>query len=101
MGVRELDSIYTTRLKNHPEGHALYRNYSAKQLKPGSCGYFDIDGEWKGIIQLTDAEALASKGYTPLDEVFVEFEPGYTSWGPKKSELVKGYRLEGTVAANV
>jgi hypothetical protein len=97
----ELDRIYTERLAGQPEGHALYRNYSATVLKPGACGYFDVDGDWKGIIQLTDSGALEKAGYKLLEEIMIEVEPGYTKWKPKTSDLVKGYRVDATATANV
>lgn len=36
-----LDKIFTDCFKHHPEGHAIYKNISASDLKPGACGYID------------------------------------------------------------
>ena len=96
-----LDIVYSKLLLNHPEGWALYKKTSAAEIKPGSCGYFDDDGDWQGIVQLTDKAALSSSGWNLLEQdVQVSIDTGTVRWGPKHSELVSGYDVGGTVGAS-
>ncbi|KAG0645025.1 hypothetical protein D0Z07_9198 [Hyphodiscus hymeniophilus] len=58
----DLHKQYAKCMKKRSEGHAMYRNVSAATLKPGTCGYFDNDGDWQVIIQTTDAAELHKQG---------------------------------------
>ena len=64
----------------------MYQATSPDLLRPGSCGFFDDDGFWSDIIDMTDAvsdpEFKAAEGYGTL-------ETGPTTRsGPKFSESV-------------
>src|SRR5204862_760323 len=88
---KRLDVLYSEQLQNHPEGHALYKKFSAAKIRPGICGYFDSDGDWKQILDMTNRWILADDGWTELEEeVAVEVDSGWVEWGPKHSEHVKG-----------
>lgn len=62
----DLHKVYTEQLKHHSEGHALYLKHSTKEIKPGMCGFFDYDGRWNAIVQLTNMKTLETGGWTPL-----------------------------------
>ena len=45
------DKIYAQCFSQKPHGHAVYRDESPRDLRPGACGYFDYDGKWVTIVQ--------------------------------------------------
>ncbi|KAI7769622.1 hypothetical protein LZL87_003112 [Fusarium oxysporum] len=56
-------------------GHACYHRTSSKDVKPGSVGYFDRNGNWKKILSLHDVQKTGepvvqgiSKKFTRLAE---------------------------------
>ena len=67
-------------MKNRSEGHALYRNVPATKLKPGTCGYFDNDGDWQVIVQASNPEALQEQGLPALDDVRFFKDDGKDHW---------------------
>jgi len=56
--------VFADCFKNQPEGHALYKKVAITQLKPGTCGYFDQQGDLQQIVDLTKADELKEKGYS-------------------------------------
>ncbi|PMD37970.1 hypothetical protein L207DRAFT_462431 [Hyaloscypha variabilis F] len=84
-----LDVIYAEQMRNNPEGHALYKSVSATKLRPAVCGYFDRNGDWQAVVDLADPNALRLGGWTAIDGMMVETDPGETYWGPKQSEDVQ------------
>ena len=89
----QLDKVYAKCMKNRSEGLALYRNVSAKKLKPGACGYFDRQGDWQEIVQTSDITALQEHGLNPLEGIRIFTDDGIEYWkSPIVSEGVKGYR---------
>ena len=94
----QLDKDYAKCMKNRSEGHALYRNVSAKKLKPGACGYFDRQGDWQEIVQTDDPAALKEHSLSPLEGVRIFTDDGSEFWkGPIVSDGVKGYRTDTTL----
>ncbi len=95
-GTGRLDELYAELLKDHPEGHALYKKCSGRDVKPGSCGYFDADGDWNSIVELhgKNHDALAANGWTDLKGVTVSEDPGFVRWGPKTSRNVHGVQVK-------
>lgn len=86
---------YAKCMKTRSEGHALYRNVSAAILKPGACGYFDNDGDWKTIVQTTETEELLSHKLPALQGFRTWTDGGTEEWqGPITSEGVKGHRVD-------
>jgi hypothetical protein len=95
MPDHDLHKQYAKCMKKRSEGHALYRNVSSAKLKPGTCGYFDNDGDWQVIVQATDAAELQKQGLPPLDGVRPFIDNGQEYWrGPIKSEGVIGQRVD-------
>lgn len=94
MSGHDLHKQYATCMKNRSEGHALYRNVPATKLKPGTCGYFDNDGDWQVIVQASNPEALQEQGLPALDDVRFFKDDGKDHWrGPVKSDGVTGRRV--------
>jgi hypothetical protein len=60
MSENSTDRIYTEALRNNYQGHALYPDIATTGLKPGSLGYFDVDGKWTLLCQLADNESVQS-----------------------------------------
>lgn len=88
-----LDQVYAEQLRDHPEGHALYKKISMREVKPGSCGFFDHDGDWNPIVQLNDENELQAGGWTPLNRVRITQENGI-KWKAKTSKGTAGIRAE-------
>jgi hypothetical protein len=86
-----LDQIYSEQLDSHPEGHALYKKLSTLEIKPGSCGFFDHDGDWNPILQLSDENELKAGGWTLLNGVRIIQDAGIR-WRAKTSKGTTGIR---------
>jgi len=79
----------------HHGAHALYYPPLTSNFKPGSCGYFDANGEWNEIVaDLSDSAALEALGLEPLS-VGLQPKPVDSDirWGPKRSSGVVGKKL--------
>lgn len=93
-----LDKIYARLMQNHPYGWALYKKVTAKHLRPGCCGYFDSDGDWRTLVDLTSpAEELEVQGWEPPDPLKTNRDPESMVWGPKSSSSVRAHQVGGTV----
>ncbi|KAF6225631.1 hypothetical protein HO133_009631 [Letharia lupina] len=80
-----LDKVFAQCLQHHPEGHATYEQISARDLKPGACGYIDENGAWNKIAQMTDEAAMNMLGWTcPKDLATVE-KAGKEKWPQAKT----------------
>jgi hypothetical protein len=86
----------------HHGAHALYYPPLSSKFKPGSCGYFDADGEWNSIVEdLSDSAAVTALGFKS-PSVGLQPKPVDSNirWGPKRSFDVVGKKLslsEGAV----
>lgn len=100
MSNYDLHKQYAKCMKSRSEGHALYRNVPATKLKPGTCGYFDNDGNWQVIVQTSDPEALENHKLPPLNDVRFYKDEGKEYWrGPLLSDGVTGRRVNLDVHA--
>ena len=89
MGKRH-DKIYTESLKDQQEGIAVYVKLLANDVKPGTVGYVNSDGNWHTVLQLTDAKALKDHRFDDLTVTGKE-EGGKTHWRtPKTSANITG-----------
>jgi hypothetical protein len=91
------DVIYANCFENQPEGHALYKKVSITQLEPGTCGYFDQQGDWQQIVDLTKPDELKEKGYSFVPGIKVTEDPPGEGWPLRKSESI--YRFDTTISA--
>ncbi|KAK4142188.1 uncharacterized protein C8A04DRAFT_30144 [Dichotomopilus funicola] len=101
-----LDRVYARLLQDHPYGWALYKKVTAQELYPGCCGYFDSDGDWRLLLDLTiDQDSLTKEGWIapgPGDQIKTGDEkPMRLTWGPKKSKSVVSRQIGGELAVNV
>jgi len=73
------------------EGWAVYPPIKSTALKPGMCGYFDVDGIWQTIVDLADPDDVKNKKLPPVCDV--TFSSGNLaeskSWGLRMSRDVK------------
>lgn len=81
MSSRE-DKVYARCFKRKAYGHALFKEVSAKSLRPGTCGYFDFDGDWHPLLHLIPDDPPA-----PVEEPADESTSGTTLSLP----AVKGF----------
>ena len=86
------DVVYAECFKNQPEGHAFYKKVSITELKPGQCGYFDEQGDWQCIVDLTNADELEKSGYSYIPGIKVTEDPPGEGWPLRKSEYM--YRFD-------
>ena len=90
--------IFADCFKN-AEGWAIYKKIAATELKAGTCGYFDPQGDWEPIADLTNKIELEKKGFTYVPGITVKDDPGDERWPLRKSDNV--HRVDLTAAANV
>ncbi|KAN0080819.1 hypothetical protein V8E54_004023 [Elaphomyces granulatus] len=68
------DKVYARCFAERSAGHAVFKNESARDIRPGACGYFDYDGSmslqqrWVTIVQTLNqtpdpAESLRAERY--------------------------------------
>ena len=55
MSSRE-DKVYARVFKRVAYGFACFKQVPDERLRPGTCGYFDFDGDWHPILQLIEKE---------------------------------------------
>lgn len=99
-GKSRLDRVYAQLMSDHPYGWGLYKKVTTRDIHPGSCGYFDSEGDWKSIIDLSSEQDFVSQGWTiPSDRLFDGKEPESATWGPKTSNSVQRFSIGGTARA--
>lgn len=97
-GESRLDRVYARLMSNHPYGWALYKKVTAKDLRPGHCGFFDSDGDWYTLVDLTSpVQELALQGWEPPHAQIQNRDPESMVWGPKSSSSVRAHQLGGTI----
>ena len=95
-----LDKVFARCLQHHPEGHAPYAKISARDLKPGACGYIDENGTWHQIAQMTDEAAMAMLGWACPKDLAIVKPPGKETWPyPKTSQNLSGSKSDLDVGA--
>jgi len=93
------DVVYARCFKNQPEGHALYKKFTATELRAGTCGYFDEQGDWYELADLTDQAALDKAGLKHVDGITVSQDPSGEKWPFRKSEHVRKIHTGGNAQA--
>lgn len=93
------DKDYVECFKRQPEGWAVYPPIKASKLKPGMCGYFDVDGIWQTIVDLTNPFDVKAKQLPPVHDV--TFSGGNLAdmkqWGLRKSAEVEQFEITAAV----
>lgn len=99
-GKSRLDRVYAQLMSEHPYGWALYKQVTTRDIHPGSCGYFDSEGDWNTITDLSSPQDLIGQGWTIPDEgIYDSNGPGSTTWGPKCSNSIQARCIGGTAIA--
>lgn len=92
---------YTECFRGQDEGWAVYPPIKSSALKPGMCGYFDVDGIWQTIVDLTNPDDVQSKNLPAVHDV--EFSSGNLAdtkhWGLRKSKDVSQEDITAQVMA--
>lgn len=87
-------------MTDHPYGWGLYKKVTTRDLHPGSCGYFDPEGDWNTITDLSDPQSLTTQGWTTPDDQLHDPEgPKSAIWGPKTSNSIRSRRIGGAAEA--
>lgn len=95
-----IDRVYAQLMRHHPYGWALYKKITRRDMFPGSCGYFDSEGDWCGIADLNNRQDLAEQGWKMPDNRIGSTQPPQSvKWGPKISGSVKSNQVGGTIGA--
>ncbi|KAF5227976.1 hypothetical protein FAUST_11408 [Fusarium austroamericanum] len=95
-----LDRVYARLLCDHPYGWALYKKVTSQTLRPGTFGYFDTEGDWNSLIDITNDDSLAQEGLKPPNHPITRSEtPDTFTWGPKSSVSVSRRQIGGTAGA--
>ncbi|KAK1979859.1 hypothetical protein LZ30DRAFT_595962 [Colletotrichum cereale] len=98
-----LDRLYARLLADHPYGWALFKKVTTNEIRPGTCGYFDSESDWRTLVDLTsDPEELARDRWKPpsIDLRDKNAAPEHLLWGPKHSNSVNSRRIGGSIGAN-
>jgi hypothetical protein len=92
---------YVECFRGQPEGWAIYQPIKSTALKPGMCGYFDVDGIWQTIVDLANADDVKSKNLPPVHDV--TFSGGNLAttkhWGLRTSRDVEQKDISADVIA--
>jgi len=96
---KDWDVIFADCFKYQPEGWAFWKKVANTKVRPGMCGYFDEQGDWQLVVDITDKDEVEKAGYTYIEGINVTADPGEERWPLRKSENMK--RIEGTVGGNV
>ncbi len=76
-------------------GYGLFQPLDAQDMRPPCCGFFDRNGDWNHIANLS-AEPLAAclAGYEPLDYAPTKATDIQIAWQPKTSLGVSAMTLD-------
>lgn len=89
MHSHALHQVYASYMRNHPYGTAVYRPLPYREFHPGSVGYFDTNGDWNHITDLSSPESLQADQYSPPREALQLATPdNRIEWGPKASRNI-------------
>ncbi|KAJ3951288.1 hypothetical protein N0V92_012306 [Colletotrichum tropicale] len=88
MGNKSLARSYRKTMRRHRFGYALYEPAPFSRLRPGLLGYLDDEYQrWHPILDLTDASAIETAGYSPLGPLQPS-EPDLRRYGPLTGDKV-------------
>ncbi|KAL6229366.1 hypothetical protein BDW75DRAFT_245798 [Aspergillus navahoensis] len=87
---------YAELMNHNPEGRFLYIPQRYSDFHPGSVGYFDRNGGWNEITDLSKPELVEKAGFTKLDRTLTRLEPMEAMWKTRSSESEKERNIHGT-----
>jgi len=96
MATDTLNITYANEMQNHPYGYALYQPIFDTVIKPGIVGFFDPDGFWSPIADLSDPKSLELAGLKPPRKQLSAAPPQNQTWGPMTSKSVSGRNLDAS-----
>jgi len=79
-------------------GHAFLDPASDSEARPGICGFIDDNGRWQKLVDLTDANELASLQLEPFTSTISEKRPKLDKYGPLRTDTVARVALTGDAA---
>lgn len=92
MHSHPLHQVYASYMRNHPYGTAVYRPLPYRDFHPGSVGYFDANGDWNHITDLSNPAALEADQYTaPPEPLHLAPPDTHIEWGPKASRNIRAH----------
>ncbi len=96
---KDWDVIFAKCFQYQPEGWAFWKKVASRRLRPGMCGYFDEQGDWQLIVDVTNKVEVENAGYSYIEGINVAADLGDERWPLRKSENMK--RIEGNMGGNV
>lgn len=85
MPADEFLDVYPSLMKDLSQGFALYKPWESKWLKPGMCGFFDAEGDWNTIVDITQISGTGGE-YSPLEGSLNSQAAGTEDWAPVCSQ---------------
>jgi hypothetical protein len=80
------DQEYAELMKHHGKGNFLYVPERFSRLHPGSIGYFDKEGGWNEITDLSQPGRAEADGFTAIGRTLTLDEPREAMWKTMSSE---------------
>lgn len=92
MHSQPLHQVYASYMRNHPYGTAVYSPLPYRDFHPGSVGYFDANGNWNHITDLSNPAVLEADQYTaPPEPLHLAPPDTHIEWGPKASRNIHAH----------
>lgn len=99
---KPLDIEYANQMRSHPYGTALYKPQPHSIFHPGMVGYFNVNGDWNPIIDLSKPPQTPSEPTTiPTSQSTLPLlpslpalaPPDHQAWGPKLGTCTRGRKI--------
>lgn len=83
---KDLREVYARKMDYHGYGYGLYHPVAVQDMRPPCCGFFDRNGDWNKICDITTDRLPPDQD----DWVPLKYEPVRTTdigidWQPKTS----------------
>ena len=91
MTAEKIHRTYEKALKHHPWGSALYIPVNAKNMYPGSIGFFNDDGHWiKASWDVTSKD----HGFDPIAAEELQLNSRPFNWDVVHSEKISNMKVK-------
>lgn len=96
---KDLRDVYAHRMAFHGCGYALYRPVAAEDMVPPCCGFFDRNGDWNLIANISTDHPAPNDPYpwVPLDYMPKKTTDIGIEWQPKTSLGTMEHSLAGSI----